>query len=83
SLSIQHDPNEPVHMALAAEALLDGWTRSRVIGALVSRIHRDERYLAYRKASGRRTSYDEQVQADMRALALAALWLEDGQIPRE
>lgn len=34
-------------------------------------------YLAYRKASGRRTSYDEIAQADMRALALAACWLED------
>jgi hypothetical protein len=37
----------PAHVALANEALFDGWTRQQVIAALVSRIHRDEGYLAY------------------------------------
>ena len=71
------EESEPLHLALAGEALLDGWTRERVIAALISRIRRDDGYLAYRRACGRRTGYDEQVRADMRALALAAVWLED------
>jgi hypothetical protein len=71
------DSGEPLHLALAGEALLEGWTRERVIAALIGRIRRDEGYLAYRRACGRRTGYDEQVQADMRALALAACWLEE------
>ena len=65
------------YVALASAALLEEWTRQQVIAALVSRIRRDEGYLAYRRATGRRASYDEQVQADMRALALAACWRED------
>jgi hypothetical protein len=64
-------------MALASEAILQGWTRQQVIAALISRIRRDEGYLAYRLATGRRTTYDDQVKADMRALALAACRLED------
>jgi hypothetical protein len=72
------DSGEPLHVALAGEALLEGWTRERVIEALIGRVRRDEGYLAYRRACGRRTSYDEQVQADMRALALTACWLEQG-----
>ena len=70
--------SEPLHGALAVPALLEGWTRERVIEALIGRVRRDEGYLAYRRACGRRASYDEQVQADMRALALAACWLEQG-----
>jgi hypothetical protein len=70
---IAHAP----HLDLAAQALVDGWTRAQVISALIGRIQRDERYLAYRKACNRRTSYDGQVQADMCALALAAVWLEE------
>src|SRR5215469_6185619 len=70
-------PSAPPHVALASEALLEGWTRQQVIAALVSRIRRDEGYLAYRQATGRRTSYDDQVKADMRALALAACWLSE------
>src|SRR5215469_6204960 len=70
-------PSAPPHLELASEALLEGWTRQQVIAALVSRIRRDEGYLAYRKATGRRTNYDDQVKADMRALALAACWLEE------
>jgi hypothetical protein len=67
----------PLHMTLATEALLDGWTREQVITALITRIQRDERYLAYRKTCGRKTSYDDQVQQDVSALALAAVWLEE------
>ncbi len=55
---------------------MDGWTREQVIAALIGRIKRDQGYLAYRKACNRRTSYDSQVLHDMRALALAACWLE-------
>ena len=73
----------PLYVALASEALLEGWTRQQVIAALVSRIRRDEGYLAYRRATGRRTSYDDQVKADMRALALAACWLEEAMPPSE
>jgi hypothetical protein len=36
-----------------------------------------ERLEAYRKACNRRTSYDDQVQQDMRAFALAACWLDE------
>jgi hypothetical protein len=73
----------PLHLDLAAQALMEGWTRQQVIAALIARIQRDERYLAYRKAYNRRTSYDEQVQADMRALALATVWLQDDQSSQE
>lgn len=69
--------SEPRHIVLAREAVLVGMSREQVIAAIIKRIRRDEGYLAYRKASGRRTSYDEIVQADMRALALAACWLEE------
>src|SRR6476620_9566813 len=65
------------HLDLAAEALLDGWTREQVITALIGRVKRDQGYLAYRKACNRRTSYDGQVQQDMRALSLAAVWLTE------
>ena len=52
-------------------------TREQVIAGLISRIKRDQGYLAYRKACNRRTSYDDRVQQDMRALSLAACWLEE------
>lgn len=71
------DVETPVYVELAAEAVLDGWTREQVIATLISRISRDRRYLAYRKACNRRTSYDDEVQQDMRALALAACWLTE------
>jgi hypothetical protein len=67
----------PVHVELAAEAVLERWIHDQVIDTLISRISRDRRYLAYRKACNRRTSYDDQVQHDMRALALAACWLAE------
>lgn len=67
----------PLHLDLAVQALVDGWTRAQVIEALIGRIKRDQGYLAYRKACHRRTSYDDQVQQDQRALALAACWLAD------
>jgi hypothetical protein len=66
-----------MHVGLAADALLDGWTREQVIAALIGRIKRDHGYLAYRKACNRRTSYDSQVQQDMRALSLAVVWLAE------
>src|SRR5262249_21642978 len=69
--------SEANYLDLAGEALLAGMTREHVIAQLVSRIRRDESYLAYRKASNRRTRYDDQVQQDMRALALAAVLLEE------
>lgn len=70
--------NEPRHITLAREALLAGMTRESLVTALLGRVRRDAGYLAYRKACNRRTSYDEQVQQDMRALALAAVLLEEG-----
>ena len=69
--------SEAGYLDLAGEALLAGMTRKRVIAQLVSRIRRDEGYLAYRKACNRRTRYDDQVTADLQALALAACWLSE------
>jgi hypothetical protein len=63
----------PTYIQLAGDALLAGMTREQVIAGLISRIMRDQGYLAYRKACNRRTGYDNQVQQDMRALALACL----------
>jgi hypothetical protein len=71
------DAAPAVHLELAAEAVLNGWTREQVIEALIGRIQRDQHYLAYRKACNRRTSYDNQVQQDLRALALAAVLLDE------
>lgn len=73
--------SEPRHIALAREAVLAGMSREQVIEAIIRRIRRDEGYLAYRKASGRRTSYDDVVNADLRALALAACWLVEPSDP--
>ncbi len=70
--------SEPRHIALAREAVLAGMSREQVIEAIIKRIRRDEGYLAYRKASGRRTSYDELVTSDLQTLALAACWLDEG-----
>jgi hypothetical protein len=56
--------------------LADGWTREQVIHALIVRVHRDSSYLAFRKATNRRNGYDAQIQQDMRALSLAAVWLQ-------
>ncbi|HEV8191527.1 MAG TPA: hypothetical protein VGP82_08580 [Ktedonobacterales bacterium] len=67
----------PTYIQLAGDALLEGMTRERAVAGLVSRIKRDQGYLAYRKACNRRTSYDEQVRQDMLALALAAVLLEE------
>jgi hypothetical protein len=64
------------YLDLAGEAMLAGMTREQVIAQLVSRIKRDQGYLAYRKATGRKTRYDEQVTSDLRALALATVLLE-------
>jgi hypothetical protein len=77
----QHDTEagstaKTCYLELASEAVLAGMTRDQVIAQLASRIKRDEGYLAYRRASGRRTRYDEQVTSDLRALALAAVLLE-------
>lgn len=69
-------PDTP-YVDLAGEALLSGMTREQVITQLVSRIKRDQGYLAYRKACNRRTTYDDRVLADMRALALAAVLLDE------
>jgi len=69
--------DEPRYLALAREAALSGLTRERVITALQSRIRRDEGYLAYRKAAKRHTSYDDQVEADLRAMALAICYLDE------
>ena len=67
------------HVKLAAEALLAGMTREREIAQLLSRIRRDETYLAYRKACHRHTRYDDEVTDDLHALALAAVLLgEEG-----
>jgi hypothetical protein len=72
----QRDRNgEPRYLALAREAALAGLTREQVITALQSRIRRDAGYLAYRKAVKRHTTYDEQVEADLRAMALAICYL--------
>src|SRR5689334_5487849 len=71
------DAETPLHVELAAEAMLEGWTRAQVLDTLISRIRRDRRYLAYRKAGNRRTSYDDDVQQDMRAFALAVCWLTE------
>ena len=59
----------PTYIQLAGDALL-AWYDSRGEGA--SRLS-----VAYRKACNRRTSYDDQVRQDMRALALAATLLEE------
>lgn len=71
------DAETPLHIALACEAVLDGWTREHVVTTLISRIRSDQAYLAYRKTCRRKTNYDEKVQRGMRALALAACWLAD------
>lgn len=67
----------PTYIQLAGDALLAGMTREQTIAGLISRIKRDQGYLAYRKACNRKTSYDDQVQQDMLALALAAVLLEE------
>src|SRR5690349_15924765 len=65
----------PTYIQLAGDAVLSGMTREQAIAGLISRIKRDQGYLAYRKACNRRTSYDDQVTSDIRALALAAVLL--------
>jgi hypothetical protein len=69
-------PSRDYH-ELAAEALADGWTREQVVHALIVRVSYDARYLAFRRATNRRTGYDAQVQQDMLAISLAAVWLEN------
>jgi hypothetical protein len=68
---------EPRYLALAQEGALSGLTQQRVITALHNRIWRDEGYLSYRKAAKKHTSYDDQVEADLRAIALAICYLEE------
>jgi hypothetical protein len=67
----------PLPLDRAATALQTGWTKERTIQALLARMARDERYLAYRRKSGRQTTYDEQTESDLNALALAVCWLVD------
>ena len=71
----------PTYIQLAGDALLAGMTREQAIAGLISRVKRDQGYLAYRKACNRRTNYDDQVQQDMRALALAAVLLAEASTP--
>jgi hypothetical protein len=53
-----------------------------VVHAVIVRVSYDARYLAFRRATNRRTGYNAPVQQDMRALSLAALWLEEVSIDR-
>lgn len=76
-MSPSYQPTPVDHHELAAEAIADGWTREQVIHALIVRVHRDASYLAFRKAAHRRAGYDAQMQQDMRAVSLAALWLAE------
>lgn len=55
-------------------------TREQAVAGLISRIKRDQGYLAYRKACHRKTNYDDQVQQDMLAFALAAVLLEEADV---
>jgi hypothetical protein len=73
----------PTYVQLAGDALLAGMTREQAIAGLISRIKRDQGYLGYRKACNRRTSYDDQVQQDIRTLALAAVLLEETTTSRQ
>jgi len=72
-----HTTDRANYLEQASEALLAGLTREGVIAQLIGRIRRDQGYLAYRRASGRRTRYDEQVTSGLRAIALAVCWLEE------
>jgi hypothetical protein len=65
------------YLDLAGEAVLAGMTNDQVVAQLVRRIRRDQGYLAYRKACNRKTTYDDQVLSDLRAIALAAMLLEN------
>jgi len=51
----------PTYLQLAGDAVLAGMTREQVIAGLISRVRRDQGYLAYRKACNRQTRYDGQV----------------------
>ncbi len=62
---------------LVSSALKAGWTRERVVLALLAKIQRDQKYLAYRQRTGRHTSFDEITEADLPVLALAASWLSE------
>ena len=80
TVAIHHAADEErtsstMYLDLAADGALAGLTRAQVVTALIERIERDVQYLAYRKACRRHTRYDDQVTADLRALALAACWL--------
>jgi hypothetical protein len=66
------------YLDLAADGALAGLTRAQVVESLIGRIERDTHYLGYRKACHRHTRYDDQVTSDLRALALAACWLQEG-----
>lgn len=73
----------PTYLQLAGDALLAGMTREQAIAGLISRIKRDQGYLAYRTACNRKTRYDYQVLRDMQALALAAMLLGERDNPSE
>jgi hypothetical protein len=70
--------DEPRHVMLAREAVELGWTVPRIVRALRARIRRDEHYLAYRQLKGFHTAIDAAILADLRLLALAAFYLEEG-----
>lgn len=57
--------------------MLMGLTREEVVAALADRIECDLHDLAYRKTCRRQTRYDEQVTADLRAIALAICRLQE------
>lgn len=65
------------YLELAADGALAGLTRAQVVDALIGRIERDVHYLTYCRACRRHTRYDDQVTADLRALALVACWLSE------
>lgn len=65
----------PIPIERAAEALQAGWTKDSVIKALLARMARDQRYLDYRRKTGKQTAYDEQTERDLDVLALAVCWL--------
>jgi hypothetical protein len=75
------DAETPFPIALASEAVLDGWTREYAntgssAASGVTR-HTEPTYGAYRKTCGHKTTYDEKVPRGERSLARAAYWLVD------
>jgi hypothetical protein len=54
-----------------AKADAEGLVFSRVVQLLIERMYQQRNYLARRKAQGHHTTYDYQVEQDMKALAWA------------